>query len=309
MTSVVYIAGLGHSGSTILDMSLGCHPMVVGMGEVASLLGLSPAQLERSIPKLTCSCREDVHGCPVWSPLIQAIRAHASADYATKYQELLRVFRTVYGDRRLLVDSSKGLRSLTAIREVSDLRVIFLIRDVRGWVYSRHTMLGRSMLRLSYSWLANNRRIKASLDRDQFRYFQLGYEEFALYPEFMLKKLCDFVGIEFHPDMLTPTRSHSHVISGNIVRHDRQKAARIAYDNRWFVSNRLSLLTPLILPALHFNSRNTYGNIITGQESSFRARSKRQHPKFVMWNSEGKKEVIAEKRQILKKNEPKGTHS
>ncbi|MBA4734312.1 hypothetical protein [Synechococcus sp. A15-28] len=32
---LLLIRGLGHSGSTILDLALGAHPQVVGLGEVA----------------------------------------------------------------------------------------------------------------------------------------------------------------------------------------------------------------------------------------------------------------------------------
>ena len=92
MTRVVYIAGLGHSGSTILDMSLGCHPSVVGMGELTSILNLNASQLEEKIPKLTCSCREDVAGCPFWSQAIQSVKENSSRDYATKYPRSSRSF-------------------------------------------------------------------------------------------------------------------------------------------------------------------------------------------------------------------------
>ena len=35
---ILYIAGLGHSGSTILDLSLGSHPDITGLGEIYTLL-------------------------------------------------------------------------------------------------------------------------------------------------------------------------------------------------------------------------------------------------------------------------------
>lgn len=34
MTEVFYIAGYGRSGSTVLDMLLGMHPAILGMGEL-----------------------------------------------------------------------------------------------------------------------------------------------------------------------------------------------------------------------------------------------------------------------------------
>ena len=35
---LVLIRGLGHSGSTILDLALGAHPQMVGLGEAVRLL-------------------------------------------------------------------------------------------------------------------------------------------------------------------------------------------------------------------------------------------------------------------------------
>jgi Sulfotransferase family len=302
MTRVVYIAGLGHSGSTILDMSLGCHPSVVGMGELTSILNLNASQLEEKTPQLTCSCREDVAGCPFWSQAIQSVKANSSRDYATKYQGLLEVFRAVYGDRHILVDSSKSLRPLSSIKTIADLRIIYLIRDVRGWIYSRHTMSDRSMVKLAYWWLFKNQRIKADLERQGITYLQVGYEEFALYPELILGKICDFLEIDFHSSMLSPDHSGSHVISGNIARHDKEKRKRIFYDNRWFMSEKLSQLSPLIYPALRFNSRNTYTNMVTRQEASLRGDENKRHPEFLFWSGERKKRVIREKRQILDRN-------
>jgi hypothetical protein len=305
MTRVAYIASLGHSGSTILDMSLGCHPSVVGLGELTSILNLSASELEQRSEKLTCSCREDVSGCPFWSRAIQAVRDNSSQAYAGKYQGLLEVFRAVYGNHQVMVDSSKDLRPLSSIRTVADLRVIYLIRDVRGWVYSRHSMLDRSMVRLAYSWLFRNRQIKMELERQKIPYLQVGYEEFALYPELILAKICDFLQIDFQSTMLSPDRSGSHVISGNIARHDADKRKRIFYDNRWFVSEKLSQLSPLIYPALRFNSRNTYTNIVTGQEISLRGDRNTRHPEFLFWSSERKKKVIREKQEILDRKRSK----
>ena len=36
MVRAVYIAGLAHSGSTVLEMLLSCHPRVCGLGEISA---------------------------------------------------------------------------------------------------------------------------------------------------------------------------------------------------------------------------------------------------------------------------------
>jgi hypothetical protein len=80
---VLYITGLGRSGSTILDVVLGNHPHIESVGEVTrlirtgwvsrkSLRGIDPKRLRR--PLCTCGKRLDVpevedaeEVCPFWS--------------------------------------------------------------------------------------------------------------------------------------------------------------------------------------------------------------------------------------------------
>jgi hypothetical protein len=80
---VLQIAGLGRSGSTILDIVLGNHPRIESVGEVGnltvngwvsreSLRGIDPSK--RRVPICTCGKRLDVlyvdapdEACPFWS--------------------------------------------------------------------------------------------------------------------------------------------------------------------------------------------------------------------------------------------------
>ena len=68
---ILLIAGIGHSGSTILDMALGCHPAVVGLGEVSKVLrtpleALRGGRYEHSL----CSCGSKARECEFWRPLL-----------------------------------------------------------------------------------------------------------------------------------------------------------------------------------------------------------------------------------------------
>ena len=44
MPTLLLIRGLGHSGTTILDLALGAHPDIVGLGEAARILERPTAQ-------------------------------------------------------------------------------------------------------------------------------------------------------------------------------------------------------------------------------------------------------------------------
>ncbi len=80
---VLKIAGLGRSGSTILDIALGNHPAIESVGEVGNLMRngwVSRGSLrgierkKRRVPLCTCGKRLDVlyvgspeEACPFWS--------------------------------------------------------------------------------------------------------------------------------------------------------------------------------------------------------------------------------------------------
>jgi hypothetical protein len=58
----VYIAGSGHSGSTLLDMLLGGHPQMASLGEVIFLT----FNATNDTPADRCTCGRHVLECPFW---------------------------------------------------------------------------------------------------------------------------------------------------------------------------------------------------------------------------------------------------
>ena len=59
--TVLYLMGMGRSGSTLLDILVGSHPDAVGTGELASLVGAGWSHAER------CACGLPASECPFWS--------------------------------------------------------------------------------------------------------------------------------------------------------------------------------------------------------------------------------------------------
>ena len=50
MNKLLLIRGLGHSGTTILDLALGAHPQMVGLGEAARILARpAPSDAHRGV--------------------------------------------------------------------------------------------------------------------------------------------------------------------------------------------------------------------------------------------------------------------
>ena len=77
LKTIVYIAGYGRSGSTLLERILATHHSIEGLGETSSIF--------RSLSQedAYCSCGDLVLQCPVWGPTLshfqRQLRGHWSA--------------------------------------------------------------------------------------------------------------------------------------------------------------------------------------------------------------------------------------
>jgi len=71
----IYIAGHGHSGSTLLEMTLGNHPDIFAMGEIEKL-SLQFARDDTSKYPGLCSCGKRPFHCNVWKNVIDDISNH-----------------------------------------------------------------------------------------------------------------------------------------------------------------------------------------------------------------------------------------
>lgn len=165
---VLYVTGAGHIGSTILDIVLGNHPRIQGVGELSKLhrSGWSGDAGRR------CACGSLVAECSFWSRVrrrwaeavggddvaryvelqacferyrdawsrLLANRQRPSTDfreYLGKTQALYEAIREVSG-RPIVVDSSLTPRRAYALtlNPGVELSLIHLVRDGRGVIWS-----------------------------------------------------------------------------------------------------------------------------------------------------------------------------
>ncbi len=166
-TSVLFIGGIGRSGSTIFELSLSTDSRVVGLGEVLHLWQRCLIDGE------LCGCERPFRECDFWNhvgnvafggwdridaervlylknridrtvrtPLLslrmgsQQWKADVS-EYASYYSRLYRAAAIVSG-RDLVVDSSKqaSLPYVISQAENLDVRVILCVRDSRAVAHS-----------------------------------------------------------------------------------------------------------------------------------------------------------------------------
>ncbi len=164
---VLFLGGIGRSGTTVFELSLGTDPRVVALGEVIHLWQRSLVDRE------SCGCGVPLTECPFWGPvgelafggwsqidpdrviglkrrIDRTVRTPQLAlgwggaawdadvrEYADYYARLYKAAAQISG-RRVIVDSSKqaSLPYVLAHAEGLDLRVLHCVRDSRAVAYS-----------------------------------------------------------------------------------------------------------------------------------------------------------------------------
>ena len=159
---VIYIAGFGRSGSTVLDTVLGNHADTESVGELMYLNRAMTSDSEY------CSCGEPARSCPFWAEvrarwlellpagldasawhrlqarfertrsLISVLRARRrqGEDFAAYRAGVSALYRAIaeLAEKEIIVDSSKSPVRALAIADMpgTDVRILHLVRDGRG---------------------------------------------------------------------------------------------------------------------------------------------------------------------------------
>ena len=169
---LIYVAGYGRSGSTLLDIALGQHPHVLGAGEIMSVIRFAWENNE------FCACGSRIRECSFWSKamaewtsqrpaLLETYRrdqertesifswaritrrlfaAGSGATMPRRTAELLSLLSSHSG-KPVIVDSSKlpGRGLALAPMAGVDMYVVHLVRDPRAVVWSMMKMIKKQI--------------------------------------------------------------------------------------------------------------------------------------------------------------------
>ena len=278
---LLLIRGLGHSGTTILDLALGAHPEIVGLGEAARILERPKAGEEKRGPAMLrgplrkerlCTCGSTAEECPIWGEILQNLAVHDDQALTVKMRSLIERVVKHQAEQghhvAAIVDSfQEDLVLPLQLTKEMDVRVIHLVRDVRSWLHSRLRASKQahrfcSEARTLARWWYVNWKLERILKRSACPVLHLGYEELALRPEVALRHVCAWLGVSFAPSMLKPgCNSRSHILSGNRMRFDSQKNNAILYDDSWLRSTHWMVrIAPMIPAVAAMNHRLVYSN-------------------------------------------------
>lgn len=278
---VLYVGGVPRGGTTLLDLMVGQLPGHVAVGE---LFYLWQTGLERD---RLCGCGQPFSRCEFWSAVgerafggwdkvdLAATRSLAAAVDRTKYLPLLlypRLDRSfarrlctyqeqlaaVYSAIRdvsgcsVIVDSSKRPSLAYALRTADgvDLRLVHLVRDPRGVVYSwsksvklpagagaRDHLKVRSAREVTRRWITVNAMI-AGLLRLGVPGVTLRYEDLVTSPRDALRTVAQLSSsMPTDPDLnfVSEDGLHlhsSHSVAGGRIRFN-SSPMRLQLDERW----------------------------------------------------------------------------
>jgi hypothetical protein len=300
--TVVYIAGSGRSGSTLLERALGEMPGHVNVGELIDLFRRDAPRSER------CGCGLPLGDCPFWSnvgkrafgdwdsgqlgavermkrrvgrqrhiprmlalPLAGRDFRTTVASYGTSYANLYRAIAAEAG-AKCVVDASKWpAQALALSRAGLDIRVIHLIRDVRGVAYSlskqgvhrpqaldeSDVMWNKKPTSAAAHWAARQTELEF-MHRLGVPVTRMRYEEFVSHPRRAVEKALTELGLGYEPQDLRHigdgrlTLSASHGIAGNPSRFNEGEITLRA-DEAW--REKMSprdrrLVTAMMLPLI-----------------------------------------------------------
>lgn len=231
---IVYIAGYGRSGTTLLSIALGEHPAICSAGELHELTRSAWSQNN------FCSCGARMRDCSFWGSVMRRWLGSAPDAVLDAYQRVQSPIENsfmpsflktgpqskVFAERThalfdeiaaasgntVIVDSSKlpGRAGALARDRDLDLYVIHLVRDGRGvaWslrkAYQRDAKAGvqrelkpKPTVRTSLRWSLVNlaaERLAGAVGKD--RYLRVRYEDFAADPAAVLGRIGAMIGVD-----------------------------------------------------------------------------------------------------------------
>lgn len=245
--SIVYIAGMPHSGSTLLDLMVSTHSQIFSVGEAFQLADY--AHTRRTKNEQTklgneCTCGAGtVWQCTFWPEVDRLMRSRSgkglrdldiqSPDARAFHQDNKLLFDAVaeISGARVIVDSSKLGRRLGALiaSDFAPVVPIYLHRDPRGQIYSVIRRTRQRMLRPALRYCRETIQTAALLRRHP--HISVVYEDLVMHPAEQMQKIMEGIGLPFESAQLDWHEPVRHNLSGNAMR--RSADSKIKVDEKW----------------------------------------------------------------------------
>lgn len=274
-TPYAYIAGLSHSGSTLLAFLLNAHPELVSIGEASRVGDFLPDRWKTHND--LCSCGKPFFYCEFWNRVLAGLAARRyglqegdpfdrpEAERAQAQRKWLAFVAAVLDVSGAggFVDASKVssyISQLTAHPGL-DLKVISLLRDGRGVVSSwMKRLVDTPPEKVVEGW------VRQELDRAAWlkpvpadRVLRVRYEDLCASPNETLVKIFTFLQVDPHVDAAAGYKSTAvHHVIGNQMRLTEDE--KIVLDETWRTELDPQILDRFAELGGEINARNGYAD-------------------------------------------------
>ena len=249
---IIYIAGLYHSGSTLLDQYIGSNDSIIGLGEICKFIKDGPAG--------KCTCGASADKCEFWKEF-KPLKNISESEIEKTYSNIFKKACKKEGKFKYILDSSKchpynmkpiysNFRGLIYYTKYfpNKLRIIHLYRDPRSWVSSIMRREKRSRRKFIIStifksevmravrycqWFFMHFLIRKFIRENNLRSINISYENICLDKKNSLNKISKFLNLELDEKTLNLKETNSHICVGNPSRLTNIENPEIKYDTRW----------------------------------------------------------------------------
>lgn len=262
--NVIYILGLGHSGSTLLNILLGSHSLIEGVGELSYFWEYFSDDLPEQGKKSTCSCKAPVTECEYWREVrneMQTIIGKTDANHkldeqvlvSQKEYYLMKVILKLSG-KEVICDSSKQYSRLKTYLKspLFNVLILHVVRDGHAVAYSwkkKGERTGKTA-KAVYNfykqikvWSEINTRYYSEFGNFD-KYFLIKYEHLVSDPQHYVSKILEIANsnfeaeLKFESDQLNFWKFKHHEIASNGMAKKGQQEIKIDRDYLKGLSNK-----------------------------------------------------------------------
>jgi hypothetical protein len=235
---IIYLLGLGHSGTTLMGRLLNAHSKTVSTG------GTKNIPLFVSGRK-SCTCGAGTpDGCDYWSRVDTALAKRglslSSLDFGydnqqnLDKQELRLYFESVLeaAGAEVIVDTSRRRTYFTKLEQVPGVTLIpvHIFKDPRAQ-YSSNKRKGMGMVRSVWNYNTRGRRVRTMKPKGP-PVVHVSYEALCRDPRGQLQRIMAAAGLEFEEQQVTAFgEAETHILGGNRMRSDSSSVIRL--DESW----------------------------------------------------------------------------
>ncbi len=271
MSTLLYVLGSGHSGSSLLDALLGLSPDTQSTGELHRL-SLEPAER-------LCSCGATLDNCPYWTSIREFIASAEHTQIETwqqypvsaqpdsrkervarflarasilpavpngfgtwKRKDQLAASNTIVLAKaianactiKLVVDSTKNpqrLLSLIRCEPSIDLKIVYLVRDGRAVAASRVRRTGTPWRIAVLRWRLDQLKASTVIRKVKDRVVLIRYEDYCADPLGTINIIRTHCNLHPLDDLQIEEGISAHMIPGNPILMDQINTIRP--DDRW----------------------------------------------------------------------------